>query len=363
VTQATTGATGWLMEDDGTALYIMKNNATAFSGNNDIDGDTSGAKYSGTLSYQANQTTVPKDLGEGSGPENYTGVVSADITGASAQTIAEVYEWMKHVTSREVSDDIGKIGNAISDVEGRLYKALYITWPVVKICPIGYKAGPSVYFAQGWFVQKETLDTADIQNFQLINNAGTVRTPPNLQALLVQGLPITGVRVEVSRTSVLGGVIQRTEFQVGAVGGGYNQAADTKILFAAQDRSVSPLPADVPDVGVVRILDPNDTGKYLRFPYNTIDRSNNWVQLTSGTIGTVTGAVDLTASDNLHVEFISEQVSGTSTNNTIQYVSDIYLYWVSRLKGYDPASGTATFGSTGATVNVQMAADDIIDLP
>jgi hypothetical protein len=363
VTQAVTGATGWLMEDDGSDLYIMKNNATAFSGNNDIDGDTSGAKYSGTLSYQANQTTVPKDLGDGSGAENYTGVISADITDADAQLIAAVYEWMKYETRSESTSSLGTIGNAISGVEGRLYKALYATWPVVKFCPIGSKAGTLVQFAQGWFMQKETLDTTDIQNFTLINNAGTLRTPPNLQALLIQGLPITGVRVEASRTATLGGPIQRTEFDVGAVGGGYNQSADTKILFAAGDRSVGPIPADVPDTGVVRILDPNDTGNYLRFPYDTIDRTNNWVELTSGTIGNVTGGQDLVATDDLHVEFISETVSGTSTSNTMQYVADIYIYWVARLKGYEPANGTATFGSTGATVNVQMSDDDIVDLP
>lgn len=366
VTQATTGATGWfLTESDANAIYLMKNNATAFSGNNTITGGTSSATYSGTLSYDANQDTVPCDLGDGSGEENYTAYIAADITGADPQPILNVYEWTKFLTRKESTTTLGGPGNA-TGTEGRFYQRLVSTFELIKLAPFGTFAGGKMLGAQGVFIDKDTLATADLQNFTVKNNAGTTRTPPNLQVMEIINI-FSGVRAAAYRTATLGGEIQRTEFKVGAVGGGYNQSGDANILVAAQDRSVSPLPSDVPGTGVIRVLDPNDTGRYLSFIYDSVNRTSNYFHLQQGigqnTIGAVTSSTDLVANDNAHVVFIQEEASGTSVNNTIQYVSNIFLYVVARKKGYRDFNTTATFTNTGASVGANLLADGTVNLP
>ena len=173
-----------------------------------------------------------------------------------------------------------------------------------------------------------------------------------------------GVKAAVYRTASPGSeVIQRTEFKVGTVSTPNNQAGDSQILVAAKDRSVSPLPQDVPDVGVLYILDPNDTGDYLQFPYASVDRTTNIFTLASGTIGDVTGAEDLVLDDNVHVVFIREQASGSSVNNTIQYVSDVYCFAVARVKGKLPFKTTSTFGSTGVSIGATLNPDKVVNLP
>lgn len=146
-----------------------------------------------------------------------------------------------------------------------------------------------------------------------------------------------------------------------------NQAADSDILVAANARSVSPLPSDVPDEGVLRILDPADSGDYLRFVYDTVDRTTNTFSLTQGigqnTIGAVTGALDLVLNDNIHVVLIEEEASSTSVSNTIQYVAAIPLYVVVRVKGKQPFKTTSSFSSSGASIGAVLNPDNVVNMP
>ena len=160
----------------------------------------------------------------------------------------------------------------------------------------------------------------------------------------------------------------RNEFKVGAVGAGYNQSGDNEILVAANTRSASPLPNDVPDSGILRILDPLDTGNYLRFVYDMVDRTNNTFHLQQGigqnTIGAVTNGEDLVLNDNVHVVFIEKESVGTSVYTTIQYnEQDINLYVVARIKGKKPFETTAVFGSSGASIGAVLSNDDVVNLP
>ncbi len=364
LTQAVTGATGFVLEDDSGTLYVQDGTGT-FNGTDLLTGDNSSATNTPTAT--AAYTTVPKDIGGGVGDKNYTAVVSANITGASGQTVASVYEWWKFLLRKESTSIEGGPGSA-DGVEGRVYRRLDSTFAEVRAAsPYGSKAGDLVIGAQGVFIQKETLDSGDIRNIQLIDNLGDTYDPPNLQVLEVVNL-VVGVRAAVYRSTGAGNSdILRSEFKVGAVGAGYNQAADSDILVAAQTRAVSPLPNDVPDEGVLRVLDPNDSGDYLRFIYDVVDRTNNVFSLKQGlgqnTIGDVTSAADLTADDYSHVILIEEEASGTSVNNTIQYVASIPLYAVARIKGKKPFKTTAAFGSTGASIGAVLQSDDVVDLP
>ena len=364
VTQTGSGATGYLMEDDSGTIYIQEASGS-FNGTGQLTGGVSGATNTPTATEV--YTSVPKDIGGGVGDKNYTAVVSADITNSNPRPISEVYEWMKFVTRKESTAIQGGPGSE-TGVEGRIYRKLQSTFSEVRgASPYGTKAGSLVIGAQGVFIEKATLTASDIRNLQLIDNLGDTYNPPNLQTLEVTNI-YSGVKVAVYRSTGAGNEdILRTEFKVGAVGGGYNQSADSNILVAANTRSVSPLPNDVPDAGVLRILDPNDTGNYLRFTYDTVDRTNNVFHLKQGigqdTIGAVTSSIDLTADDNVHVVFIEEQATGTIVNNTIQYVANIPLFVKARIKGKKHFKTTSTFSSTGASIGAVLNPDDVVNLP
>lgn len=368
ITQAVSGATGYFMEDDGGTIYIEEESGT-FTGINQLSGGVSGATNtpSATTAWGdwGASEGVPKDIGGGVGDKQYLVVVSANITDASPQTVQSVYEWWKFITRRESIYQVNEAGLTGADyIEGRIYRRAYIAFAETRgASPFGAKAGSLVIGAQGVFIEKFTLDAADIRSIQLVANDGVTYNPPNLQALSLIGL-FSGVRGAVYRSTGSGSeTILRNEFTVGAVGGGNNQAADSTILLAAGTRSVSPLPNDVPDSGVLRILDPNDTGNYLRFPYSAVNRSTNIFTLASGTIGAVTGGQDLTAADNAHVVFIESQAAGATLTNTIQYVSDINLFAVARIKGRQPFKTVAVFGTNGVSIGAVLNTDGVVNLP
>jgi len=369
LSQAVTGATGRLVYADtvNNELDIEVDvGSAAFSGNNDITGGTSAATWdAGTGATFATASSFLADLGEGSGFEAYTGNVGANIAGTGAETIINVYQYGKYLSrSEEATYTFNGAGTTDAGTVGQLYRRLADTFAEVKPGePVGTSTGVSMFLAQGWFLDSGQLAAADIRSFRVTNNAGVDRTPPNLQALTITGLVI-GDRAAAYRSTGAGlTAILRNEFDVGTVGAGNNQSADSTILIGANNRTVSPTPADVPDTGVLYILDPNNTGNYLQFPYNAVNRTTNIFTLTSGTIGAVTGSVDLTLDDNVHVAFIRETAAATTATNTMQYVADIPIVYKARLKGIKPFRSTTTFTSSGASAGVVRTTDTIVDLP
>jgi hypothetical protein len=369
VTQAVTGATGYVVYADTTGtgvLYIEKANATAFSGDNNVTGANGGTLTAGTgATYNTNVTSFTADLNNGEGAQTYTGAVSGDLTGGGADTIQNVFQYGKYLSRHEEETWFfeGPGGTADLGTVGRFFRKLKDAYSEVKPgAPIGTYTG-SLAFGQGWFLDTNFIAAADIRSFSVIDDGGVTRNPPNLQSLTITGVS-TGWRVAAYRDTGLGnGAILRSEFDVGVVGSGNNQAADSTILVGANTRTVGPLPADVPDTGVLYVLDPNDTGLYLQFPYSSVNRTTNIFTLASGTIGDVTGAVDLTLDDNVHVAFIRETASGTSVTNTMQYVANIPIFFVARKKGFKPFRSTTEFTSTGGSGGVVQNADSIVDLP
>lgn len=366
VTQAVTGATGLLVYANTTTnvLYLEVVSGT-FSGDNDITGGSSSATWdAGTGATYPSASSFSADLNNGEGAQPYAGSVSGNKTGGTADTIQNVFQYSKYLARHE-EESFTFEGPGTTDVGtvGRFFRKLKDAYSEVKPgAPVGTYTG-SLAFAQGWFLDTDYIAAADIRSFSVIDDAGVTRNPPNLQSLVISGVS-AGWRVAAFRdTSQGAGSILRNEFAVGTVGGGNNQAADSTILIAASTRSVSPTPADVPDTGVLYILDPNDTGNYLQFPYSSVNRTTNVFTLASGTIGDVTGAVDLTVSDNVHVAFIRETAGGTSVSNTMQYVASIPIFFVARKKGYKPFRSTTEFTSTGGTGGVVQNSDSIVDLP
>ncbi len=374
VTQAVTGATGFFVHvsaDD--TLVLEKNNGTVFSGDNDITGDVSSASWdSGTTpTYDTTATTFQADLNNGDGEQPYSGSVGGDIAGTGAETIQNVYQYSKYVNRHEEETlFIEGPGTTDTGTVGNLFRRLKDAYAEVKPgAPIGTFTG-SMAFAQGWFLDTANIAAADIRSFSVVDDNGVLRNPPNLQSLIVSGVANLW-RVSAYRSTGVGNTaILRNEFDVGTIGGGNNQAGDSTVLVGANTRSVGPLPADVPDSGVLRILSPsgsNNSGNYIRMVYSSVDRVTNIFTLT-GTIGsflTTAGEAsnDLTLDDNVHVVFIEEQASGASVNNTMQYVSDIPIVFKARLKGFKPFRSTTNFTSSGGNGGVVQTPDPIVDLP
>lgn len=400
-TQATTNATGivyyadtvtdilYIKTDAGSAAFSGDNNITgdqsgatwtagttatysdppAFSGDNDITGLTSGATWdAGTGATFTTQVTYTADLNNGDGLQPYAGAASGDITGAAPETMQNVYQWSKYQARHEEADIVIEgPGTADSGTVGQLYRRLKDTYAEVKPGnPFGVYTG-SLAFAQGWFLNTGCIASADIRSFSVLDDNGVSRNPPNLQALTISGVD-SGWRVAAYRSTGAGlTTILRNEFDVGTVGAGNNQAGDSTVLVGANSRTVSPLPADVPDSGVLRILSPNNTGNYIRFVYSAVNRTTNIFTLT-GTIGSFLTAAgetstDLVLDDNVHVVFIEEQSAGASVSNTMQYVADIPIVFKARLKGFKPFRSTTNFTSSGGTGGVVQTADTIVDLP
>ena len=371
ISQAVSGATGIFMEDDSDNIYIEEDSGSAtFDTTNIVTGGTSAATY--TPAATNLQATVPKDLGDGSGDHTYDGIISGNLADTTARTIAVVHEWTKFLTRKEADATVytfatpgldGKL--AANRVDGNQFQRLETGFALVRSSggPLGQKPGDVMLVAQGWFLDKDFVATADLQNMQLIDNAGNTVNPPNLQIIELISL-ISGDRGSAYRTTGAASLtILRREFEVGAVGGSDNQAADNDILVQVGDRSVSPLPNDIPLTGVLRVEDPSNPGIYLIFNYNAVDRTNNRFTLTAGTIGDITGGSDLTQTDDVAVGFFEEETGGTSISNTVQYVGDIPLLFRFRLKGFKPFETTGTFTTTGASQGAIRDPDPTVNLP
>jgi hypothetical protein len=376
VTQTGTSATGYFMEYDGTYVYIEEQAAsTPFS----ATGVLTGANSSCTFTPSATETWgdadaaegAPKDIGGGVGDKNYKIVVSADITRTVAATpvdpqpVLNVYEWWKFILARESSGyEVNLPGQGYTDfVQGRIYRRAWPSFAEVKgASQMGGRAGTLVQGAQGVFIEKGYLDSGDIRNIQLIDNLGDTYDPPNLQVAEIIGLT-AGVKAALYRSDGAGSTaILRTEFDVGTLDPN-NRSGDSTIMLAAGDRSVSPLPNDVPDTGILRILDPNDTGNYLSFIYASVNRTTNVFTLASGTIGDITSSQDLTPGDDAHVVFIETTSAGASVNNTIQYVANINMVAVARVKGKEPFEAAAVFGTSGVSIGAVLNNDTVVNLP
>jgi len=353
VTQAGSGATGFIVGQDqaGTTL-VVENCCGTFNMCGAITDTVGCSTYTPTAT--ASTCTVSIDLGDGSGNHVYNAAIGADVDAmCGGDTILRVYNWTKYLTRKEECTVILGNTGATTGLVGQIYRRLVGTYPEVKVAPFGSFAGGSFFGAQGVYIDKCDLATADLQNIQLIDTSGTIVNPPNLQTLSITSL-IACDSVGVYRAQ--GGC---------ACGACDNQAADTTIVVGSSTRTV-PLCVDVPTSGVLRVQDPCQpacTLVYLRFPYNAVNRCTNTFTLTSGTIGTVTSCMDLRNDDDVFVAFICEDVCGTTACTSIQFLCNIPLLIRVREKGILPFETTGTFNCSGFSTGAIRTTDTIVDLP
>lgn len=371
VTQTGTSATGVFLEDDTNQLYISENNSgNAWNATGQITGDSSGATYTPTTRTVV--TTAPKDIGD-EADNNYACVFGLDKTNSgSGRTIAEFYEYTKYLTAKESTTLMGGRGDPSTnlEVQGRLYRKVdqsdaSPTFAEVVSSPYGQKAGSLFIGAQSVFI--EDMASADLQNISLTDNAGVAESPPNIQTLEVTGLAVGDKVVTYRTTGVASTTILSNEFSVGTVGSGNNQSANSTILVGAGNRSVSPLPNDIPTTGTIRIEDPLNAGLFLNFVYASRSKAGNTFTLATnadqpnGQIGDVTSSNDLIFGDDVYVTLLSEVADNSTESKQIQFVSTINIMTRVRKRGILPFEVTGQFGSGGASVASIRTTDPVVD--
>ena len=366
------GATGIILEDDSNTLYIDELTGT-WDSTTLITGDLSGFNY--TPTGRTADTVAPKDIGD-EVDNNYTcifGLAKDSPTGSNGRTIQELYEYTKYIVSKEADSTFQKMGarNQDTDVEGRLYRKVdQVTEATPAFAeqvdaPYGIKAGALFLGARSIFV--EDMASADIQNYNLVDDAGTAEVPPNVQSLEVTGLAV-GDKVVVYETTAPASVtIKTTQYTVGTVGAD-NQAVDAIILVAAgTDIEVSPLNADTPSTGTIRVEDPNNTGLFLNFTYGSRNKTTNQFTLNTTAdqptpqIGDVTSSTDLVFGDDVYVVLLSVIADTSTESQTIEFVEDLDIMTRVRKRGILPFEVTGTFSATGASVAAIRTTDPVVD--
>ncbi len=371
VTQTGTGATGIILEDDTGAntLYIDELDAL-WNGTGQITGDLSSATYTPTT--RTADTVAPKDIGD-EVDNDYSCIFGLDKTNSgSGRTIQQFYEYTKYLTSKESDSTFqAQAGrNQQTTVEGRLYRKVdqsdtVPTFSEQVDAPYGIKAGALFIGAQSVFVQD--MASADIQNYNLTDEAGTAEAPPNIQTLEVTGLAVGDKVVVYETTAPASTTIKTNQYDVGTVGGGNNQSADSTILVGNNLDTGVPLPADTPSTGTVRVEDPNNAGLFLNFVYSSRNKSASTFTLATnaeqpnGQIGDVTSSTDLILDDDVYVTLLSVVADTATESKTIEYVADIDIMTRVRKRGILPFEVTGTFSATGASVAAIRTTDPVVD--
>lgn len=272
-------------------------------------------------------TPYQYDIGDGNGNQPYN--VQVDC---NAQRLSMVYEvlkyWCRDGSTKQLEQDTDS-----NFVDGQEYRYAKNTYAEKKTSPLGTFAGGSIYGARG--VYFTNLHADDAQAFQLIDNNGVVRNPPNYQSFAFTGLA-SGDRTTIFLES--GGAVDKTQYNIKAtqiVGVGYI------------DIGVS-IPTDTPTSGTVFVKD-SVTGVEDVYAYTA------W----SGDRFTITGVTSnaYQVADNVFVPYIYEQSTGAAVSEAVVYVSDRNIIAKFRRAGKKPWSTTGVFGATGYSVKADRADD------
>lgn len=248
-------------------------------------------------------------------------------------TLAEAYEYLKAITTRGETD-------TLDSVQGQIYKYADAAYTPVKAAPFGTFAGGKFFGARGvYFVN---YLAADANSFQLIDSAGTTRTPPTTVALTVNSV-VSGDRVAVFRLTGAGGTIDTDEY---SLDGEHTLGAGTVTVTEA-------IAADTPTSGAIRIYNAS-TAVFDRYAYTSVDTATKTFTL-SGTLS----ATYATGTDAF-VPFLDEQATSTSVSTSVTYSTDVPVLTRVRLKGIIPFEVEGTITSSGLTVTAIRTVDGIV---
>lgn len=349
-------------------------------------------------------TPYTYDIGDGNGSQPYN--VQIDCNN---QTLDKVYEVCKYWTRQGSTTNLETQSDG-NTVTGDAYRYAKNTYAEVKPSPLGTYAGGKFFGARG--VYFTNLNAADAQNFQLIDNNGVTRNPPNYQAFTVTGT-VSGDRVAVFESTGAGlTTIKKNQ---------YTSHATNNVAGGSTFEATASFPNDTPDAGTLIVVatDENEehfyryasiSGAVLTFPVASTgtatggttsslvnsgatflsddiqagdiiyDSTNGEyayvVSVDSDTTITTTaktttwsGAAYETnslvqaydSSDTAYVPYIYAEATTTSVSETTTiYVADRNVVAVVRKKGIIPFETTGTYSATGYSTAAIRTTDSIV---
>jgi len=272
------------------------------------------------------------------------------IIGCNSFTLGGVYEYLKYLTRLGSTTDMFPTSStdgpvhAYTTKEGQLYIRAHEdnqtsatnTFSPVKASPFGTFAGGTFFGAQGVWIQ--SMATADIQNFQLIDSDGDPRTPPNQQSVTI-GNTISGDRVAVYRAL---SDTQTTTIHKSIYTAAANNTTGSTTFVVTEDIASDTPSGEDGNLGVVRVVDISDTtsAREARYTYSSWDTKT--FTLASGSLGRTFTQTD----DTAYVPFIDQVATETSTAVTVIYTEDRTL--IVRVRRY-AATAILPFELTGIT--------------
>ena len=257
------------------------------------------------------------DIGDGNGNQSYDCQIDANN-----QTLDKVYEVCKYWTRRTSTKQL-EYNTDSNFINGEAYISADDTYSPVVVSPFGTFAGGKFFGAQGvYFIN---LHGNDAQNFQLIDNGGTTRNPPNYQAFTVGGLA-SGDRVGVYKETAQGsGLVDKTQYSLSGA-----NALNTITVSVA-------IPVDTPATGSIIVVD--DDGSEIAYAYSAWSGSDFTVTISAGVYS---------GSETAYVPYLYEESSGASVSETTTiYVADRYVVTKVRKAGILPFVTSGVYTSTG----------------
>jgi hypothetical protein len=211
-----------------------------------------------------------------------------------------------------------------------------------KQAPFGTFAGGNFFGARGVYITN--MHANDSNNYELIDSTNTAQVPPSTVAIVVEGL-VSGDRVSVFRTTGSDLIIDREYLHSHATA---NSAATT----AWETAAATPIPADTPSAGYVRLVK-IVSGTYTEERKQYTSWTGNIFTLASAH----SGGYD--SSDRAYVPYIDEQASGTSISKSVTYVTDRTVSARVRVSGIIPFTTFGSLTSNGYTTTAIRTEDTI----
>lgn len=339
--------------------------ASAAPGNLVYIGSVSGTRPTNGLGITGSTSAAHTGLTTDAGVQN---ILTKAFTQQSAypynvfvscagRTLAQTYEFLKYFV---------RDGQAISGVlcypafssstnldfeylDGQEYITAFTdrvvaanSYSPVKAAPFGTFAGGTFFGARG--VWLESMHSADIKNYQLIDTNGSTRNPPNQISLVVGNLTASD---KVAVFPAFGGAVDKAQFNIGTA-----VSASTTLTITGT------IPSDTPSSGYVRAI-LGVSGSEQRYSYS------GW----NGSSFTVPSGLEFTyaGTDKCYVPYIESSVTGgdTSATQIVIYATDRnVLVRVRRYGGSGdsilPFETTAQIVSTGMSVTTIRTNDTIV---
>ncbi len=271
-----------------------------------------------------------KDIGDGSGPQNYD--YSIDCGG---RALSQVYERLKYIT-RDGETSL------IDGVEGQQYTVVVGqegTYAPSKQAPFGTFAGGIFFGARGIWI--ENMAGADAEKYQLIDSAGVTRNPPTQAPITVSSV-VAGDRVLVAKsTGAASTVIDKTQF---TISGTIPSGADYIHVTV-------PIPNDTPTSGFIRVVDTGVSEERYTF--------SGWTDHTFG-LNVTTTKEYVGPTDTAWVPYIDNEATSTSIVQPLIYVTDRNLVARVRKYGILPFETVATLVTGGVTITAIRTEDTIV---